>query len=242
MKKLIILLLCLLHIAAAWATEAEAKEKKNKKSTRYYRHEVNISYGYCSISGRSSWNDDYQRGLMKRYGLVNSLASYEEGICCQYNMRPDLSSDGSMFALSYFYHLNRRIAVGGLFFTGDMENELGYPEVRYDNEVQLRGFTTVKGHSTFIMPAFKWSWLNNRWCSLYLKTMVGLHFQNLEIESETIPEEQAKEYKAKHCSLSYVAVPFGWEIGKQKVRWFIEFGFGSNPYTMMGLTYRFKRF
>jgi len=40
---------------------------------------------------------------------------------------------------------------------------------------------------------------------------------------------------------AYTLTPFGWEIGKQKIRWFMECGLGSNNNIMMGLAYRFER-
>lgn len=215
-----------------------------ESNTRYYRHEVNISIGRIGV--RSGWSNDYENEVMSRFGLVvgKSGVSHDSGTGIVYGWKdePDLGTDNPLKVVSYYYHFDHHIAVGGLFGFCNVQDWLGYPEVYKQGEMQATGYTDVKGTSLFIMPSAKWSWVNNRWCSLYIKASVGFHYQSLYLDSETISSEQTDEYKKKHLGFAYYVTPFGWEIGRQKVRWFMEIGIGSNTNFQTGLTYRFGRY
>ena len=214
-------------------------QEPNESKTRFYRHEVNVSIGGGRV--RSGWSDDYEQSVMNRFGLVVGRAGDGEVIYeCIYN--PDLGTDNPLKAISYYYHIDHHFAFGGMFGYCNVKDWLGYPESYKPGEIQKTGYTDVKGTSLYLMPSVKWSWLNNRWCSLYMKATAGFHYQSLYLDSETIPNEQTDEFDKSHLSLGYYVTPFGWEIGKQKVRWFMEFGLGSNANFQTGLTYRFGRY
>ena len=101
----------------------------------------------------------------------------------------------------------------------------------------------IKEKSFFLLPPLKWAWLNNNWCSLYMKASVGLHYQKLMTDTDNVPTKDDVEIpKENKLWFAYVATPIGWEIGKQKVRGFFELGFGSNTNLQIGLTYRFGRY
>ena len=238
MKKTFILITSLFLSFSSFAQET------NESKTRYYKHEVNVSIG--GIRVRTGWSNDYERSVMNQFGLVSGKYGESHGsgtgIVYEWDDGPDLRSDNALKAVSYYYHFNHRIAVGGLFGGCRVKDWLGYPDDYEPGEIQKTGYTYLKGASWFLMPSVKWSWLNNRWCSLYMKATAGFHYQSLYLDSETIPKEQTDEYNKSHLSLGYYITPFGWEIGKQKVRWFMEFGLGSNTNFQTGLTYRFGRY
>lgn len=219
-----------------------------KSRTRYYRHEINVSIG--GINPSNSGSDSYERKLMDRFGLVSVGCSFEDGLAaaCHSKAEPDLGTASTLMTLSYYYHINKHIALGGYFNYVKVEDELGwYEPYIYDTingyPISWTGFSYVKGKSFFLMPAIKFSWLNNRWCSLYSKASCGINYQTLKFESEVIPQSMVEDLsKNKNVRFAYTFTPFGWEIGKQKVRWFIEWGLGSNTNIKMGLSYRFKRF
>ena len=214
------------------------KEKEKEKETRYYRHEVNVSIGRIGV--RSGWSKSYENNVMDRFGLVVGKEGMG-GVVYEWYDKTKLR--GNMLkAVSYYYHFNHFIAVGGLFGFCNTKDWLGYPEVYKQDEKQKTGYTDVKGTSLFFLPSAKYSWMNSRWCSLYTKVSLGFHYQDMYLDSETIPKEQTDEYKRRHLSFAYYVTPIGWEIGKQKVRWFTEFGLGSNMNIQMGLTYRFRKF
>ena len=123
-----------------------------------------------------------------------------------------------MLYLNYYYHLNHTVALGGYLGIFNASETLGFLE-DYNNNLQnaniRRGYTDIKGHSVFLMPSAKLSWLNNRWCSLYSKLSAGLHYQSLYLDSEALTEEEIAPYDKSHVSLAYSVVPFGLEIGKR---------------------------
>lgn len=208
--------------------------------TRYYRHEVNVSI--AGMNHSNSGSDAFENKLMDRFGLL-SLNEGDGRLVHFGHDGPDLAQDGSSVILGYYYHINQRIAVGGFFNYTKVSDTLGW-EVPYELDGKyLEGYSYVKGRSFFLMPSIKYSWLNNRWCSLYSKASCGVNYQSLEFESEVLPQRLYEDCdKKNNVQFAYVFTPVGWEIGKQKVRWFIEWGIGSNSIFQMGLTYRFKRF
>lgn len=244
---------CLLAIILFLCSSSFAQEPKESK-TRYYRHEINISRTGM-IMPKKQW-DDYEDRV---YRALVYEREHDEG----FGIGLGTSSDGTL--ISYYYHLNSRIAFGGMAAFTSYDNSLsdGYivpvqiPEGYWDRGEQayVGGNRTeytrqyissggkMKEKSFFLMPSLKWSWLNNSWCSLYMKASAGLHFQKLTTEKGDIPLKDNREnLDESKLWLAYVATPFGWEVGKQKVRAFFEFGFGSNTNLQIGLTYRFGRY
>lgn len=215
-------------------------EEPEESKTRYYRHEVNINVGI--FGDRSGWSNDYENEVMNRFGLVigkAGLGDNRSGIIYECQDKPDLCTGILFIGLSYYYHFNHHIAIGGLFGWSSVQDWLGYPEVSKKEEVQKTGFTYLKGTSLLFVPSAKWSWVNNRRCSFYMKASAGFHFQSMYLDSEKIPKEQTDEYKKKHLGFAYYFTPFGWEVGRWRIRWFMEFGIGSHSNFQTGLIYRF---
>lgn len=229
----------LLSVIASTLYVSLFAKKPAESKTRYYRHEVNVSIGRISVC--SGWSNDYERSVMNQFGLIVGRGG-DGKVVYKSSDKPRLGNRNALKAVSYYYHLGHHIAIGAMLGGCSVSDWLGYPEVYKRGEIQKTGYTYVEGTSWFLMPSVKWSWLNNRWCSLYMKATAGFHYQSLYLDSESIPKEQTAEFDKSHLSLGYYITPFGWEIGKQKVRWFLEFGLGSNTNIQTGLTYRFGRY
>lgn len=238
MRAFVLLTLFLFCVIPSFANNP--KESK----TRYYRHEVSISLGGIMLN--SGWSEKYEKNVMNRFGLVVGKSGTDHGpgtgIIFQSYDEPKLYNDSPLKIISYYYHFDHHIAVGGLFGFCNVDDWLGYPRVINKDEIQKTGYTDVRGTSIFLMPSAKWTWLNNRWCSLYMKASAGFHYQSLYLDSETIPSEETSEFNKSHLGFAYYITPFGWEVGAPKIRWFIELGIGSNTNLQMGLMYRFGRF
>ena len=86
-----------------------------KSRTRYYRHEINVSIG--GINPSNSGSDSYERKLMDRFGLVSVGCSLEDGLAaaCHSKAEPDLGTASTLMTLSYYYHINKHVALGGYF-------------------------------------------------------------------------------------------------------------------------------
>ena len=233
MRELVISVISLVFVLSSFAQEPKTSK------TRYYRHEMNVNIGRIGV--RSGWSNDYERSMMNQFGLVVGRTG-DGKVVYEWKDDPDLGTDNPLKAISYYYHIDHHIAVGGMFGFCNVHDWLEYPKVYRQSEIQKTGDTDVRGTSIFLMPSVKWSWLNNQWCSLYMKATAGCHYQSLYLDSEAIPKEQTDEFDKNHLSLGFYVTPFGWEIGTQKVRWFMEFGFGTNTNLQTGLTYRFGRY
>ena len=172
------------------------------------------------------------------------------------------SSGGTLF--SYYYHLNHDIAFGAMMaFTTRTSSISGrYKELLYSNpelywnpkeqeyveyyrtEYTYRTWNkgSIKSKSFFFLPSMKWSYLNNSWCSLYMKVSIGMHYQQYIVDTGGRPNSTGNDLDKNYLRFAYLLTPFGWGVGKQKVRGFLEIGFGSNTNLQIGLTYRFGRY
>ena len=232
-------------------------ETHEESKTRYYRHELNI--GRIGLDWPEKQWANYET---KVYDAISVEPESNGG----YMMFPTLFSgrSSSGMSISYFYHINHYIAIGATIdyttgrssLDGILKETIKIPYDYWDDNEQVmkevyiilkeqgRHYSggNIKGKSLFIMPSLKLSWLNNSWCSLYMKTSVGLHSQHLRADTGDYSLANDSDLSEDKTWFAYVITPFGWEIGKQKVRGFLEFGFGSNANIQIGLTYRIKRF
>jgi len=79
--------------------------------TRYYRHEVNVSIGGVRV--RTGWSNDYERSVMIHFGLF--VGKVGDGkVVYESSDSPDLGNHNALKVLSYYYHLNYHMAIGGL--------------------------------------------------------------------------------------------------------------------------------
>lgn len=244
MKRVFLTVAAMLFVLSSYA-----QEPRDSK-TQYYRHEVSFSRTGM-ILPLSQWKDYENKVYRALLWEHDSDGSRLFGP----------SSNGTL--ISYYYHLSHRVAFGGMmafttydcslsgqymvpvqvsFYYWDNKEHILKESYRTEYESQYVSSGKIREKSFFLMPSLKWSWLNNSWCSLYMKASVGLHYQKQEAETGEIPLKSDGDLDENKLRLSYLATPFGWEIGKQKVRGFIELGFGSNTNFQLGLTYRFGRY
>lgn len=209
-------------------------------SDRFYRHEMNLSIGYIYV--RNGWSNEYENNVQKEIGhyFLDGTNVY---LYKWENGSPKLKPSSPLINLSYYYHLNPRLALGVSFGFCGVKDPWGYPEL-YELEQNNKetGSTDVKGISLFLMPSVKLSIMNYRMFSFYVKLSAGVHHQNLYLDSDLIPAQQFEEYKKHHSNFAYNVTPLGWEMGLKNIRWFIEFGLGSNSNIQTGVAYRFGEY
>ena len=232
----------------AMTSIAFAQDAKVSK-TRYYRHEVGIG------GGRMSFDDDPFDDSINRISVAFPVYKYSAGFS---------TGNTGTFIGSYHYHFYKWLSVGALTvykikdysFRGYYKDEqvlLGYeyddvngivnPVYKTVKAEEEGGNNRIKEKSFFLMPSVKLSWLNNSWCSLYTKVLLGWHYQRLKFKSDVFPKEETSKYDKSGSKFVSNVVPIGIEIGKQKVRWNFELGLlGSMEYFQMGLSYRFVRY
>lgn len=206
---------------------------------KHYRHELNISIG--SIAPVSSWSNDYEKDVRSGFGRYDLEGT--NVLLYKWGEAPGIYATNALKAASYYYHINHYVAVGGFFGYCNVKDNWGTPKLYELAEDRITaGLTDVKGTSLFIMPSAKWTCMNCRWCTLYMKLSCGVHYQRLHLDSDLIPAERREPYEKSHIGLAFNWTPFGWEVGSGKIRWFCEFGVGLNSNVQTGLTYRFGRY
>lgn len=242
------LMIVLVSLFSLGIIDVLAADNTYGSKTRYYRHEINVSRTWYMLPNEQ-WYDNED----KVYDALSLERSDGGGV--------RESSSGTLF--SYYYHFNQYIAIGGMMaftsYDSSLDGDYRVPvQISYeywdrDNHRPQTYYRTkyeekhvsggkIKEKSFFLMPSVKWSWLNNNWCSLYMKASLGMHYQHMNTNTEGLPLKDAVKLDKNKLWIAYLATPFGWEIGKQKIRAFFEFGFGSNFNLQIGLTCRFGRF
>lgn len=208
-------------IVSALYTSAFAQEQVESKTR--YRHEVNVSQTGM-IMPSSQWDN------------------YEDKVCLFIAFERE-HDDGKWFApsssgtlISYYYHLNHRIAVGAMTaftthdssLSGDYIVPVQIPYEYWDSkkhtlkEGDRTDYTSkyvsggkIREKSFYLIPSLKWSWLNNSWCSLYMKASIGLHYQQMEADTGEIPLKSDEDLDESKLRLAYIATPF---VGKSESR------------------------
>lgn len=249
-----------LLLVGAW-TWAGEKEEEPAFDEHYYRHEISLGYGgmiFLRSGATKSYVNDVERDF---HGYITSgwYGNGEEGGPLEESKGLFSASGGTAWSVDYYYHLSRRIAVGGYLGIARSDAMLGINHrdsvLDYKQYVGLdqtkdyykyvhrweRGNVNVRSY--FVMPSLKWYWTNLPWCSFYMKGTAGLNIQHLWMDAEGESAERADDYTRNSVCWAWAVVPFGWEIGHKHARGFMELGTGSSRlYARIGLTYRFKTF
>lgn len=226
----------ILLAAFLWVWSALFASNPKEGKTKFYRHEISasISYGDCLL--HVGWGEDYLYSALSQaasdYKNITGMPLYYKGGDSWFDFHNN-------YVLSYYYNFNRHISVGLVLGGSSLKDTNHY--TAYAAEWIDNGATTVKGSTFFLMPSVKLRWLNNSWCSLYMKATGGILYQCVSIDPNTVPIENASNYKESRKKLAHYITPFGWEVGKSNVRCFMEIGFGTKPNIQVGLTYRFDR-
>ena len=218
----------LFFIASGLFAPSHASEPK-ESTIRYYRHEVNVGIGAMYSKQWNSYKDRIEEKFMLQTGggyLLVPVISFDE--------------ESTGLHLSYYYHLNHRFSIGafGAFTSASKE----YPYFKYGGKSWKDGNNRIREKSTMLMPSIKCSFMNCRWCSLYMKALAGVHYQQMKFESNVFHQEVVRKQDEDKWRFAYMITPFGWEIGHWKIRGFVEIGIGSNQNIQAGLIYRFARY
>lgn len=230
--------LIFLFIACAITAFASNPEES---SIRYYRHEVNVSIGISDVE--KEWSKDYESDIKKRFGRYDIDGT--NVVLYKWKEKQVINSYKALYSISYYYHFNHSIAVGCFFGYGNTHDRIGSPRLYKlggSKKTITEGDTYVKNTYMYIMPSVKCAYMNSRWCSLYAKVAAGFYNQELRLESDFIPAVWADKYRKHESGFAYYVAPIGWELGHSKIRWFFEFGMGTNTNIQAGMTYRFGRY
>ena len=200
-------------------TSAQQKTKKN------YWHEVGVGVGFAkSADNRFA---DFKGYIERKYRVgehaqnVNSL---------------ELRGIKSIY---YFYHLNKRIALGGVF--GVTSSTHTYDDVHTPERYYDKQKSKISQKSYYMIPEMKWTWTDGRIARLYMKGGFGFYIQNQEFVSDFYESEVTKNENKTICMPTYQITPLGIELGRGKLNVFMELGYGMNGIFNIGFNYRFKQ-
>ena len=182
--------------------------------SRFYRHEMGLSLGFVSNVG--------ERRMDRAGDFLEQRLGYTSDALCNYFGPVSLG-------LHYSYYLNRQWAVGF-----EYAYAYGYSPYSKWNEETLVGYCDVRMHSHLLMAALKWQWLDYAPLVFYSKTAFGLQHRHVycSFDNNAVPSDTPDD---KRWLPAYQISPLCMELGRNRVRFFMELGYGNQGVFSMGI-------
>ena len=213
-------------------TKLNAGAAKPFDRNQFYRHEVNVLFGF----GSSVWRGTHDQQVRRFYdvGMENSF------FC-------GIDVNGVSWSIRYFYHLNPQLAIGATFGKASAYDGLETPYAPSEPEAYaLSPYALVHTKSTFLMPAVKYSWCRSNGFSFYSVAALGVehshtwssvHTVNVSIYPELAYEHHRQVvFNSKQWKLEPQLTAFGFDFGGRKFRFFAELGYGTEGVFNIGLS------
>jgi hypothetical protein len=181
-----------------------------------YKHEFRIGGGLGI--------DPHLQNVRNRFVDTNNL---EESDFCGIN---GIQATGF---IEYFNHINKYWAIGGNIGISEASGGGARFKREYTNAISylfelffLFLTSDFEFHSTsqYLMPAVKYSWIPRNHFCLYSKVALGIMHYKQDITCDELASPQRHENGFR---LAYQFSPVGCEFGGERIRGFIELGYGK---------------
>ena len=171
-------------------------------------------------------------------GIDQHLRNVQERYINDYHLEPagifSLLDHGwqASGTLEYYYHINKHCAIGGSF--GITEASCGGARFK-DEDIDFYSYFinyffdptsdfSFKSSSQYLMPAFKYSWIPREHFCLYSKAAIGIMHYKQDVTCDKMPFLERHENGIR---FAYQFSPVGCEFGGERIRGFIELGYGK---------------
>lgn len=148
--------------------------------------------------------------------------------------------------LEYFYHLNKHWAIGANLGIAESEAEarVKWGDKAKDGDTFSYVFggiiyclfptsdIQIHTNSQFLMPSVKYSWIAKNHFRLYTKAALGIQHYKLDAISRGNSYPETHE---NNCKVSYQFSPVGIEVGGERMRGFLELGYGKQGIYNIGM-------
>lgn len=195
--------------------EVKYYPEPKKHVYRFYRHEIGAQVGFASNTGSHR---------MERMGnYLEQHLNYEADFMCNYFGPYSLG-------LHYYYFLNRQWAIGLKYAFAH-----GYSPYVLGNIEGGMGVCGVRMRSHLMTAAVKWHWYKYDLLEFYSKAALGVQHRHVycsfndEAPYAYIPDE-------REWLPSYQISPMCMELGRKRLRFFIELGYGNEGIFSMGIS------
>lgn len=128
--------------------------------------------------------------------------------------------------VEYFYHINPLVGVGAIGVFG-MNKQNVYDDGNKIGEVKFRYFT--------LLPAVKLDWLRKEKFGMYSKLGVGATLRSDKVSTPGAGDDDTET----NFHFNWQASLVGAEFGSEKVRGFVELGFGEQGIALAGVRCKF---
>ena len=147
-------------------------------------------------------------------------------------MVKNLSAGGVSLTAFYFYHLNKRLAIG---LTGGISGDFRsftYTTRTMDAESMKCLDGEIRQRNTFVMPTVKWTWQHYTWGNLYSKAALGAKREHTWLNIWCLKgyeqhEDDFRRMDRRRWGMAFQFCPVGMEVGTKGLRFFSDLGFGD---------------
>lgn len=175
------------------------------------KHEIAVSFGGMS---NSNWIDAFEN-------IGGALAG----------ARFDGEKFVGPFSAEYFYHLDKKVSLGGIFCYGQLKED-----VYMNGRKNPKDGKSTNGYFT-VMPAVKFDWYTNKYIGLYTKVGAGVTFRSEEIKFDD--NSRYKDISESEVHFNWQLSLIGLEAGGRNLRGFVELGVGEQGMGQVGLRCKF---
>ncbi|MBQ7421345.1 MAG: outer membrane beta-barrel protein [Prevotella sp.] len=187
---------------------------------QFGRHDLSFGIGLGANAADDAFNG-FWNPLFEQHHL------YEEGECFDV-----IGHSYVAWNAEYEYQIGRHWAVG---LTASYAYAGLNGALEYDSEDPswAPGYACVKSRMCYIAPCVKRVWRSADAWLLYSKASVGLQYNKMTFKATAITDANDAEQRKRTASFQLAIV--GVELGKQRVRFYSEVGYGSQGVFKMGV-------
>lgn len=135
------------------------------------------------------------------------------------------------FSAEYFYHLNNKFSVGGIFCYGQLKEDVYMDGLKNPKSGKLtNGYFTV-------MPAVKYDWVTTENIGLYTKAGAGITFRSEDVKFDD--NSRYSDFSDSEVHINWHLSLIGFEAGSRNLRGFVELGVGEQGMGQVGIRCKF---
>ena len=194
---------------------------------RLYRHELRLGAAIGNRMNKASHDELYRR-TCRELNLTEDPDAFYCGLGAVVN---------ASASLAYYYHLDRRWAVGLIAGTGGQCYEsLASREAAHGQQQESTTYAgDIYSTSWFFIPTVKLHWAFQPAIRFYAKCGVGAMSQHNWFDpADGFRAAQSFDERTWHWA--YQLSPVGIEMGKDRLRFYCELGYGHEGVLTMGFS------
>lgn len=202
---------------------------------RLYRHEIGLSCGLFNKENKELSKAEKQLDELVREPAASWMELLADLVRTTFVPNDAFQCGlpgGVSLTAFYFYHLNKRLAIG---LTGGISGDFRsftYTTRTMDAESMKCLDGEIRLRNTLVMPTVKWTWQHYTWGNLYSKAALGAKREHTWLNIWCMKgyeqhEDDFRRMDRRRWGMAFQFCPVGMEVGTKGLRFFSDLGFGD---------------